>query len=110
MNRRCVFLSLFFLLCTAAVLPAWGNREKVNIVRVTGTVRLVGNEPFTEIVISNSDDVWYIPRDERAKLTEYQHRTVTVEGEETVTELKFANGLSAGTRRELRNIRIISSQ
>jgi len=100
----------FFLLCTAAVLPAWGNREKANIVRVTGTVRLVGNEPFSEIVISNSDNAWYIPRDEKAKLTDYQHRTVTVEGEETVTEMKFANGVSAGTRRELRNIRIINAE
>jgi hypothetical protein len=38
----------------------------------------------------------------------YVYRTVTVEGEETVTELKFGNGMSAGIRRDLKNIRIIS--
>jgi len=108
--NKFVFFTFFFLLCAAAVLPAWGNKERTNIVRVTGTVRLVGNEPFTEIVISNSNNVWYIPRDEKAKFADLQHRTVTVEGEETVTEIKFANGTSAGTRRELRNVRIISSQ
>jgi hypothetical protein len=42
------------------------------------------------------------------KLHDLQYRTVTVEGEETVRELKFGNGLSAGIRRDLKNIRIIS--
>jgi len=41
-------------------------------------------------------------------LHDLQHRTVTVEGVETVTELYFANGLSAGARRELKNIKIIA--
>jgi hypothetical protein len=42
------------------------------------------------------------------KLHDFQHQVVTVEGEETVVELRFANGLSAGIRRTLRNIRVIS--
>ena len=51
---------------------------------------------------------WYVAAEEMDKLHNLQHRRVTVEGEETVRELTFANGLSAGIRRELRNIRIIS--
>jgi len=51
---------------------------------------------------------WYVPKDEMDKLNHLQHRTVTVEGEEIIIQLRFANGLAAGIRRELRNVRIIS--
>lgn len=93
-----------------ALLFARGGKEKAKTVQVTGIVRLVGNEPFTEIVISASENEWYIPRDERAKLIDFQHRTVTVEGEETMTEIKSASGLFTIMRRELRNIRVIGVQ
>ena len=114
MNRN--FLLVPLLLCLAASLYAFGKKEKnsdktapvVTVIRVTGIVRLVGNEPFPELIIDNSQMVWYIAMDEMNKLHDLQHRTVTVEGEETVRELKFAGGLSAGTRRDLKNIKIIS--
>ena len=44
------------------------------------------------------------------KLLNLQQRTVTVEGEAVVREIKFANGRSAGTLRELSNIKIIEIQ
>jgi hypothetical protein len=114
MNRN-FFLTLLFL-CLAASLPAFGSKEKdtgkaapvVTVVQVTGVVRLVGSGNFPELLIDNSQMLWYIAREEMNKLNDLQHRTVTVEGEETVMELKFGNGFSAGTRRELKNIRIIS--
>ena len=103
---------MLFLLCMAAMLPAQGNREQDSeeavVVQVTGTVRLVGNANFPQIVISGSGAQWYVVTEEMNKLRDLQHRTVTVEAEETVRELRYANGRSAGTRRELRNIRIIS--
>jgi len=109
-NRRC-FLA-FFLFCIAALLHAQGNneqeRERVVVVRVTGTVRLVGNANFPQIVISGSEMSWYVVRNEINKLYDLQHRTVTLEAEETVRELRLANGRSAGILRELRNIRIIN--
>jgi len=109
-NRRC-FLA-FFLFCAAALLPAQGNneqeREGAVVVRVTGTVRLVGNANFPLIVISGSDRQWSVVREETNKLYDLQHRIVTIEAEETVRELRFANGRPAGNLRELRNIRIIS--
>jgi hypothetical protein len=112
MNNRRVFLT-FFLLCIAVLLPAQGSgdrgSEEAVVVQATGIVRLVGNANFPQIVISGSGMNWYIAREEMNKLYDLQHRTVTVEGEETVTELIFANGRSSGRiRRELRNIRIIS--
>ena len=97
-------------LCIAALLPAGGNREKepANVVRVTGVVRLVGTGLFPELVITGPELEWHITADEEKKLNDLQHRTVTVEGVETVIELRFANGLRAGTRRELKNIKIIA--
>jgi hypothetical protein len=114
MNRN-LFLILVFL-CLAASLPAFGKKEKgggktspeVTVIQVTGVVRLVGTANFPELLIDNSQTAWYIAKDEMDKLHDLQHRTVTVEGEETVRELKFGNGMSAGTRRDLKNIRIIS--
>ncbi|MCL2231118.1 MAG: hypothetical protein FWC01_08475 [Treponema sp.] len=103
-------LVLFFILSVFAF--ASGNRERqpeqtVTVVRVTGIVRLVGSDIFPEIVISGEHN-WYIARNEMRKLHDFQHRTVTVEGEETITELTFAGGMPAGRRRDLKNIRIIS--
>ena len=106
MNRRIVFLLLLVFL--AAVLPARGNRDKNTTVRVTGTVRLVGNEPFAELIIQGEDKHWYIAPEDEHTLQDLQHRTVTVEGIETVFELQFASGRPAGERRTLRNIRIIT--
>ncbi|MCL2759202.1 MAG: hypothetical protein FWD22_03230 [Treponema sp.] len=107
------------LVLSASLVFAFGGREKATalpVVQVTGIVRLVGNEPFTELVIYGHELTaeqttpavsWFITRDERNKLFDLQHQIVTVEGEETVTELTFANGMPAGTRRELSNIRIL---
>ena len=95
------------------LLSARGNREKTpgeapSIVQVTGIVRLVGSSLFPELVITGTEREWYIIEEDRDKLYELQHRTVTVEGEETVKEMNFASGLSAGIRRELQNIRVIT--
>jgi len=100
-----------FLLCVTMLTPARGGKEKntaKNIVKVSGTVRLVGSGLFPEIVITGSENEWYVEKEEMSKLNDLQHRKVTVEGEETVVEMRFAGGQSAGVRRILRNIKIIS--
>jgi len=113
-NKHACFLGLF-LLFTAALLPAFGGKEKAapvqdRPVQVSGVVRLVGSGHFPELVISGPEGGWYIAKEDADKLKELQHQTVTVEGIETVRELKFANGMPAGRRRELRDIKIISTQ
>jgi hypothetical protein len=113
MNKRRLFLIGLILLC-AGTLFARGKKEKeenppVQIVKITGVVRLVGNDNFSELVISNTEGEWYIANEEKDKLHQLQQQTVTVEGEESVFEMRFAGGMSAGTRRTLRNIRIIST-
>jgi len=97
---------------------ARGNQEKepamseaeIELIQVTGRVRLVGSSPFGQIVITGEEKEWYLSREDAGKLHNLQHRTVTVEGEEIIRELNFANGRPAGKIRELRNITIISIQ
>jgi len=111
MNKKILLLPALFFLSLTAVF-ALGGREREQpapIVQVTGIVRFVGNANFPEIVISGEYE-WYIAKEEMNKLHHLQHRTVTVKGKETVQELKFANGMPAGQRRELRNIKIIEVQ
>ena len=109
MNKKFLFPAALFLLCVT-VLYGGGKKEKDVVVQITGIVRLVGSDPFPDLVITGPDHEWYVTRDEKNKLSDMQHRTVTVEGIETVMELKFASGLPAGKRRELKNIKIISIQ
>ena len=125
LSRKYLFLSCLLILCITSPLPAFGRKEKTSEISVTqilpttdsqgevskvlaeGLVRLVGNANFPELIISGSGIVWVIASDEREKLLHLQYRTVKIEGEETIIELKFNNGDSAGIRRELKNIKII---
>jgi len=86
------------------------TEEEKTIVTVTGLVRLVGSSALSELVITGEEAQWYIASEDREKLHQLQQRRVTVEGKETVRELRFAGGQSAGLRRELRNIKIIEVQ
>jgi len=112
LNARRYLFFFIFLIAFAPMVFSFGGREKnkepINVIQVTGTVRLTGNANFPELIISDSENSWVIVKEEMDKLHDLQHRTVTVEGEETVTELFFANGKSAGLRRELRNIKLIA--
>jgi len=120
-NLRLIIFAFITLLCASSIY-AFGSRDRgapetkaavhpaqeVKTVQVTGVVRLVGSSVMREIVISGGEAEWYAARDEMDKLHNLQHQTVTVEGTETVMELTFASGISAGVRRELSNIKIIS--
>jgi hypothetical protein len=122
---------LLVLLCSAALLNGLGENEKKagqmpesenvkpngettggdavpRLVQVSGRVRLVGSGIFSELVISGEDREWFIRKDEQSKLFEYQQSFVTVEGTETYTDLTFANGLPAGRRYTLKNIKVMS--
>jgi len=113
--KKIIFLVFLF---SSAFLSAAGLKEKeppkeeppVNVVRITGVVRLTGTAHFPEIVISNDENDWFVVKDETGKLYDLQQRVITIEAEETVIEMRFANGMSAGIRRELRNIRIITTE
>ena len=130
-------MCLLFLFLAAA-LPAMGRKEKVDEAKdteqlstvellksaekaaaletsgtnicVSGILRLTGTGYFPELVITGQDGEWYIAAEEKGLLMDLQQRFVTVEGVETVAELKFASGISAGVRRVLSDIKIVSVQ
>jgi hypothetical protein len=108
MNTRAGIVFLLLFVCLAAALPAGGKKEKRNVVEVTGVVRLIGNEPVTELVIFASDTEWYIAGEDAPKLKDLQHRTITVRGTLTVQERRLANGYHFGERRTLSNIEIVA--
>jgi hypothetical protein len=83
-------------------------QEKGEVVQAIGRVRLVGSGFSPELVISGEGKQWYVAKEDMQKLNHLQHQTVTVEGEETIQEMRWANGRPAGKRRHLRNIKIIS--
>jgi hypothetical protein len=104
-----VSLSLIFL-CAAVNVFALGSKDgsKPQKVEVSGIVRLVGNSPFSSLVISG-DREWYIVPEEQKKLMDLQHQTVTVKGQEYYYDRTFANGTSAGRQYYLKNIVIVKS-
>jgi hypothetical protein len=79
-------------------------------VRVSGRVRIVGTGIFPELVITGDDREWHIGKDEQSILADFQQRVVTVEGIESYVDLTFANGLPAGRRYALKNIRLLKAE
>jgi hypothetical protein len=103
-------LSLFFL-CVAVNAFALGNKEKDGSkpqkVEISGIVRMVGNSPFSSLVISGEDREWYIVPEEQKKLMDLQHQMVTVKGQEYYYDRTFANGTYAGRQYYLKKIVIV---
>ncbi|MCL2154738.1 MAG: hypothetical protein FWH53_03635 [Leptospirales bacterium] len=107
MAKRIILWLLFICLASVEVLPAGkdGNEK----LQVTGRVRLVGSDVRPELVISAEGGLqWYIANEDKQKLMNLQQRIVTVEGKETIKEMKFANGRSAGKRHILSDIKVIT--
>jgi hypothetical protein len=78
------------------------------LVEVTGRVRLVGSEPFPELVITDGDNHdWYIAREDRAALREFEQRTVTCRGVVSREEMTLANGKRLDDRRVLSAVKVV---
>ncbi|MDR1363691.1 MAG: hypothetical protein LBJ35_06545 [Spirochaetaceae bacterium] len=76
-------------------------------IKVSGTARLVGSMPFTEIVITSDGVDWFIDKDEQDKFSGYEGKTVTVSGIARYNNLVLANGEKAGIKHTLTNIKEI---
>jgi hypothetical protein len=98
-------------MCVAINASALGNKEKDGSkpqkVEVRGVVRLVGNSPFSSLVISGEDREWYIVPEEQKKLMDLQQQMVSVKGQEYYYDRTFANGTSAGRQYYIKNIVIV---
>ncbi|GHS88325.1 hypothetical protein FACS189487_06330 [Campylobacterota bacterium] len=100
-------LPLFLLAVSLGACTSKKDTPAPIAIEAVGKVRLVGSSIRREIVISGEGREWYIKPEEQRKLSEFQQQIVRVKGNETSIELKFANGVSAGTRYFLTDIEII---
>ncbi|MDR2100947.1 MAG: hypothetical protein LBP43_00075 [Treponema sp.] len=81
------------------------------ILQIRGRVRLVGNMPFSRLVISDeAERDWYLEGGDRELLAPYEQQTLTVIGRAEYQDIILANGQNAGLRRFLRNVRLLSAE
>jgi len=116
MNKKHIYFFIILFLGITMAVFSFGTRENTTQpeapppyenVRVTGLVRLVGSANFPQLIIIGEEHVWTITDNERNRFNDLQHQRVTLDAQETVIELRFANGMPAGVRRELRNVRLV---
>jgi hypothetical protein len=85
-----------------------GGETLLPLLEVRGKVRLVGNMPFPELVISDDEHDWYLEGADEVLLRGYEQQIVHIEGRPEYHDLILANGQKIGIRHLLRNIKIIS--
>jgi hypothetical protein len=77
-------------------------------VELIGRVRLLGSEPFPDLVITGEDGVdWYLEGPSRRTLQPREQRTVRIRGRLELREMVLANGRSLGFRRFLQDVEIL---
>lgn len=85
----------------------WKSVESGDKVTVTGRIRVVGNEPFTELVITDGEGRdWYVDEEERVALSGYEQKTIRVKGTVTRKEMILADGRKLEDRRIMSKIKI----
>ena len=119
-----VFISVLFALAGYAAaqpkqeVPDAGAARKVaalliegEVVIVVGVVRRVGAEPFSELVITDSDETdWYIAPDSVPLLRGLEQRPVRVQGVLALRRMTLADGRDLPARRELSQIEVLSDE
>ncbi|MDR2900936.1 MAG: hypothetical protein LBV20_05410 [Treponema sp.] len=76
---------------------------------ITGTVRLVGSEPFPRYVFTEAGKYdWYIPdAEDRKVISRSEQQTLTIKGIVALREIIWANGKSGGMERNLKSISLV---
>ncbi len=94
----------------AKLKPADWDRAKTGArVELSGIVRVVGNEPFTETVITDSDGHdWFVDSSSAGLLKGMEHKPVTVTGTVERKPMILANGKKLGDRRVLRDLTVLN--
>ena len=78
------------------------------VVELSGRVRLVGSEPFSDMVLTDSQEhTWYIDAADRKTLSPYEQQTVTIRATVELNEMVLANGKSLGSRRTLSGVTLV---
>lgn len=116
--QRGVMVAIFaFFLALALALPAaaaglfdggkpkaadWDKARDGQRVELEGTVRLIGNEPFTEVVITDAEGRdWFLDAEGEHLVSLKEHRPVKVTGTVALKPMTLANGKKLPDRRTL---------
>jgi hypothetical protein len=76
-----------------------------------GLVRLIGGEPFTDLVLTGADGQdWYLEGPARRLLRACERQNVRVRGRVELREMVLANGRSLGLRRGLSDVTLLASR
>ena len=89
----CVVFILFLSPCTVHTVDSERDQDMLT---VTGKIRIVGNEPFTHLVITTDDGKDYsIEGDLEKELRSLQYQRITVIGEKLPPEGEFEHRIGA---------------
>ncbi len=86
----------------------WARAEAGEIILVAGTVRLVGNEPLTALVLTDADGKdWYLDEEGKKLLMPFLQKPALVRGKVALKEMILANGTILESRRILTEVEIV---
>jgi hypothetical protein len=81
--RRIILLLLLILLLSACAVSNMDSKGNKEMITITGTIRLIGNEPFTHLIITTDDGKDYLIKGRLEKeLRGLQYQKVEIKGEE----------------------------
>jgi len=76
--------------------------------RLEGIIRLVGNEPFTSLVLTDAAGVdWYISNNEKETILPFLQQQVTIEGTVKIQKQVLANGKELPDKKIIENIKVL---
>lgn len=112
MYNRLLLLEFILLLVTIDVYGQ-GRQDSVQTgarIRIEGIVRMVGNEPFTSLVVTDaSGQDWFIDLKDQKTLLAFQQQRVTIEGTLTVQKQILADGRELPPKKIVSEIRVIKN-
>ena len=86
----------------------WNTAVNGDIVTVEGRIRLVGNEPFSELVIVDAEgQQWYLDDEGRKAAGKYEQRVIAVRGTVERKKMRLANGKELPDKVFLQGIEIV---
>ena len=92
----------------AAVADTYGKIANGDTIKVSGRVRLVGSEPFSEMIITDRKGRdWHIAPESRGSLANKEQQTVRVRGRVEIKEMIMADGRLLGYRVILHDVRLL---
>jgi hypothetical protein len=115
MKLRGHLLVLLLLLGETGIVLPFGSKEKAlseakdsRPIEISGVLRLVGNEPFTRLVVSGEDGKdYFLHNSEKETLRRFIGSKIRVKGTLIITKILTADGKDLGDEYNLDNMEIV---